>query len=98
MLTDEEFINIIKLTPLISIDFIVKNKRNEILLGKRVNSPARGYYFVPGGRILKDETINDAFLRLSLTELGISIPKDLWNFHGVYEHFYEDNKLSLIHI
>ncbi|MCL7679050.1 NUDIX domain-containing protein, partial [Klebsiella pneumoniae] len=92
MLTDEEFINIIKLTPLISIDFIVKNKRNEILLGKRVNSPARGYYFVPGGRILKDETINDAFLRLSLTELGISIPKDLWNFHGVYEHFYEDNK------
>ncbi|HBR3966092.1 TPA: NUDIX domain-containing protein, partial [Klebsiella pneumoniae] len=83
MLTDEEFINIIKLTPLISIDFIVKNKRNEILLGKRVNSPARGYYFVPGGRILKDETINDAFLRLSLTELGISIPKDLWNFHGV---------------
>ncbi|VTM57388.1 GDP-mannose mannosyl hydrolase [Klebsiella pneumoniae] len=94
MLTDEEFINIIKLTPLISIDFIVKNKRNEILLGKRVNSPARGYYFVPGGRILKDETINDAFLRLSLTELGISIPKDLWNFHGVYEHFYEDNKYN----
>ncbi|EEV8692583.1 GDP-mannose mannosyl hydrolase, partial [Escherichia coli] len=43
MLTDEEFINVIKLTPLISIDFIVKNKRNEILLGKRVNSPARGY-------------------------------------------------------
>ncbi|RYH91551.1 GDP-mannose mannosyl hydrolase, partial [Escherichia coli] len=38
MLTDEEFINVIKLTPLISIDFIVKNKRNEILLGKRVNS------------------------------------------------------------
>ena len=94
MLTDEEFINIIKLTPLISIDFIVKNKRNEILLGKRVNSPARGYYFVPGGRILKDETINDAFLRLSLTELGISIPKDLWNFHGVYEHFYEYNKYN----
>ncbi|EMG2502466.1 NUDIX domain-containing protein, partial [Klebsiella pneumoniae] len=60
----------------------------------RVNSPARGYYFVPGGRILKDETINDAFLRLSLTELGISIPKDLWNFHGVYEHFYEDNKYN----
>lgn len=94
MLTDEEFISVIKLTPLISIDFIVKNHRNEVLLGKRVNSPARGYYFVPGGRVFKDECLEDAFIRLSLSELGRCIPRDKWIFRGIYEHFYTDNKYN----
>jgi colanic acid biosynthesis protein WcaH len=38
-------------TPLISIDFIVKNSDNKIFLGKRVNKPACGFLFTLGGRI-----------------------------------------------
>ncbi|HHT0105258.1 TPA: GDP-mannose mannosyl hydrolase [Raoultella planticola] len=94
MLTDEEFISVINLTPLISIDFIVKNDREEILLGKRVNSPARGYYFVPGGRVFKNESIDNAFYRLSFSELGVRLPREKWTLHGVYEHFYSDNKYN----
>ena len=59
-LDDSVFKTIVKNTPLISIDLIIENSNSEILLGERVNRPARGCLFVPGGRIRKDETINEA--------------------------------------
>lgn len=59
-------------TPLISIDLIVENERGEFLLGKRTNRPAQGFWFVPGERVQKDETLSDAFERLTLAELACS--------------------------
>ncbi len=82
---------IIKNTPLISIDLIIKNKEGKILLGKRKNKPAQGYYFVPGGRIFKNETIEDAFENISKNELGIGLKIENANFLGIYQHFYKDN-------
>lgn len=89
MLPVDIFKTIIASTPLISIDLIVKNKNGDILLGKRVNRPAQGYWFVPGGRILKDESFELAFKRLIKAELGLSEVES--TFKGVYQHFYEDN-------
>ena len=83
------FKNIIASTPLISIDLIVKNKKGEILLGKRVNRPAQGFWFVPGGRVLKDESFDCAFNRLIKAELGLNEVTS--TFKGIYQHFYEDN-------
>ncbi|MHC5075082.1 MAG: GDP-mannose mannosyl hydrolase, partial [Planctomycetota bacterium] len=48
---DDEFINVIKLTPLVSIDLLIKNADGKYLLGLRENEPAGNYWFVPGGRI-----------------------------------------------
>ncbi len=59
------FKTIIEHAPLISIDLVVENKQGEVLLGRRNNRPAQGYWFVPGGRILKDELMSDAFKRLT---------------------------------
>jgi len=69
-LDTKTFKTVIASTPLIAIDLIVVNERKEILLGKRLNQPAKNYWFVPGGRILKNETLDNAFKRLTLTELG----------------------------
>ncbi len=66
------FKTIVEKTPLISIDFVIENKRGHILLGKRLNLPAKNYWFVPGGRIRKDETISSAFTRLALDELNVN--------------------------
>ena len=52
-LEKELFSSIIENTPLISIDLVVKNHENKILLGKRINKPAYNSWFVPGGRIYK---------------------------------------------
>lgn len=85
------FKTIVEKTPLISIDFVIENKRGHILLGKRLNLPARNYWFVPGGRIRKDETISSAFTRLALDELNVKATFDSANFIAPYEHFYTDN-------
>ena len=95
-LSNREFKNIIKNTPLVSIDLCIL-KKNKILLGKRINSPAKDFFFVPGGRILKSEIINDAFKRILKNEMGFTIKKSkqksIINI-GIYEHFYKDNFYS----
>ena len=73
-LSQEDFATVVRATPLISIDLIVENERGEFLLGQRTNRPAQGYWFVPGGRVQKDETLAQAFERLTLAELGLRLP------------------------
>ncbi len=88
-LTGDVFKTVIDYTPLVSVDLIVKHD-DKILLGKRVNKPAQGYWFTLGGRVLKNESIQSAIQRIGKQELGIILdgsPK----FIGVFEHFYEDS-------
>ena len=70
-LEKETFKTVIGATPLIAIDLLVKNSAGQYLLGYHNNRPAQGYWFVHGGRILKNESIAEAFKRLCLHELGI---------------------------
>jgi colanic acid biosynthesis protein WcaH len=93
-LDKEVFSTVIESTPLVSIDLIVKNNQNQVLLGKRNNRPAQGYWFVPGGRIYKDEKLSDAFNRITSDELGISYNLSDGKYLGLYEHFYTDNVFS----
>ena len=90
-LQPEDFATVVRSTPLISLDLIVENAQGEFLLGKRNNRPAQGYWFVPGGRVQKDETLSDAFARLTEAELGVSLPLSAGQFNGVWQHFYDDN-------
>ncbi len=46
----DTFKTIIDTTPLVSIDLLLRNAQGQILVGKRVNRPAQGFWFVPGGR------------------------------------------------
>jgi len=90
-LRPEDFATVVRSTPLVSIDLIVENARGEFLLGKRTNRPAQGYWFVPGGRVQKDESLTVAFERLTLAELGQRLPMSAGEFYGVWQHFYDDN-------
>ncbi len=95
-LNQDDFIKIVKNTPLVAIDICIIYE-NKILLGKRNNSPARNFYFVPGGRILKGEKINSALKRILKIETGYvieNIRKENIRHLGVYEHFYDDNFLG----
>ncbi len=91
LLNIDDFSMVIEKTPLISIDLIVKNSKDEVILGKRVNDPAKGSWFVPGGRIFKDETLDEAFSRIVREELGLEIQREEAKFYGVYEHFYKNS-------
>lgn len=87
----DTFRQIVAGTPLISIDLIVYNEFGQVLLGQRLNRPAQGNWFVPGGRIRKAERLTEAFLRLTRDELGHPLPLSSASFLGPFEHFYSDN-------
>lgn len=93
-LSRDTFRTIVDTTPLISIDLLVRDAAGRILVGKRVNRPAQGFWFVPGGRILKNETIADAFFRLTENELGKRTDIRSARYLGLYEHFYDDSIFS----
>lgn len=43
------------------------------------------------GRVLKNESIKDAFSHLCLHELGLECGLEDANFVGPFEHFYQDS-------
>lgn len=94
VINKNKFLEIIDSTPLVSIDFIIEDSAGNILLGKRVNRPAMNYWFVPGGRIRKNEKISDAMLRISLAELGSAIAIENAQLLGNYDHIYDDNAFA----
>jgi len=85
------FLDIVRNTPLVSIDLIVRSRDGHILVGRRINEPAKGTWFVPGGSIRKDETLAAALARIAEGELGVALCMDDVRFAGVYEHFYGTN-------
>ena len=87
----EHFVELLRGLPLVSVDLVLVRGGTEILLGLRTNRPAQGSWFVPGGRILKDEPRADALKRVAARELGIADIAALKpQLLGVFEHFYPD--------
>ncbi len=93
-ITDNLFKTIVDHTPLVSVDLIIKHE-GKILLGKRINKPAQGHWFTLGGRVLKNENIQNAIKRIGKIEAGIMIESDP-KFIGVFEHFYDDSIFDTI--
>lgn len=85
------WLQVVRHAPLVSIDLILLDSEGRVLLGLRENEPARGSWFVPGGAVRKGETLDAAFARIAMTELGVSLERAQSVLQGAYEHFYETN-------
>ena len=93
-LNEKSFRNIVKNSPIPAIDLCIYNDSKEILFGKRINYPAKNFFFVPGGRIRKNETLFIATKRILNSEINYDISEKDFNklsLLGVFQHFYEDN-------
>jgi colanic acid biosynthesis protein WcaH len=91
-ISDDEWATIVRNVPIVSVDLVVQSA-DGLILGKRRNEPAKGEWFVPGGRIHKYERLTEAVHRLAHEELGIdeiTIQQSL----GVYEHIYEASNIA----
>ena len=89
---DEKWRSFVKNNPIFSIDIIIFNKNHGILMGMRLNNPAKGMLFVPGGRVFKNETREKGFERIIKSETGLNIKFKNSLFLGLFEHFYENSK------
>lgn len=90
----QDFSQVVRNTPLVSIDLILRDPTGAVLVGLRTNEPAKGFWFVPGGRIGKNETLDDAFARILKVETGLTQPRSTARFLGVFEHFYDTNRFE----
>ena len=93
-LKEKSFKNIVKNSPIAAIDLCILNDCKEILLGKRINDPAKSFFFVPGGRIRKGETLFISTKRILNSEINHEITERDFNklyLLGVFQHFYDDN-------
>lgn len=85
------FKSVLENAPLFSIDLVLMNPEQEVLLGYRKNPPAQGHWFVPGGRVFKNEALQDAFKRICLDELALGFSMSDGIPLGIYDHFYDDS-------
>jgi len=85
--------------PLVSVDWVLTNPAGELLVGQRLNAPARGTWFTPGGRIRKGEPLAAALRRVAAEELGLPEERALalaqrGDPMGAWDHFYPDAAFS----
>jgi colanic acid biosynthesis protein WcaH len=96
-IAQEDFSRAVAALPLVSVDIVVVNEKDEILLGLRNNRPAKGFWFTPGSRVRKGEPLGDAVLRVWREELGmkeVALPPT--ELLGAWDHFYTDSAYSSI--
>lgn len=87
---DAEWATIVRNVPIVSIDLVVFAPRESgtgVVLAKRENEPAKGRWFVPGGRVRKGERLREAVHRVAREELGVDV--EIERLLGVYEHHYD---------
>jgi colanic acid biosynthesis protein WcaH len=88
---DDDWKTIVQNVPIVSVDVVVKSA-DGVVLGKRQNAPARGEWFVPGGRVYKHERLDDAVHRIVDEELSVDVR--IVERLGAYEHLYHDAELT----
>lgn len=99
MLPLNQFRQAVEALPLVSVDWILTDPDGNMLLGKRLNAPASGEWFSPGGRIRKCEPLAAALQRVAQEELGASKEMSTGlmkraKLMGAWDHFYSDAAFS----
>lgn len=83
---DHDWNLIVRSVPIVSVDLVVVHDGG-VVLGHRTNEPAKGTWFVPGGRVQKGERFEAAVHRIAEAELGVDVSID--RCLGTYQHFYD---------
>lgn len=72
MIPEKLYSQIIENMPILCIDFVLYHK-GKALLTYRTQEPAKGEWWVQGGRVFKNETLSQALQRLAKREMGSEV-------------------------
>ncbi|MCX6056534.1 MAG: NUDIX domain-containing protein [Chloroflexi bacterium] len=93
MIPYEQYKRVTEVLPILCVDVVVTNSSGQYLLIKRVNEPRKGQWWVIGGRVYKDETLEQAVARKVWEEASLKI-QDIKPI-GYYEEFSRANPFGL---
>lgn len=82
----DDWATIVRHVPIASVDLIVVTDGG-LVLTKRANQPAKGEWFIPGGRIRKNEPLDAVVHWVANEELGVAV--EIRERLGAFDHFYE---------
>jgi mutator protein MutT len=85
---EKTYETITSLMPIPAVEAIIINSKNDLLLLKRNNAPAKGEWWFPGGRIRKGETFFQTLSREVKEETGLEVK--VLGFIGVYERIFPE--------
>lgn len=88
---DDEWETIVRNVPIVSVDLVVECP-DGIVLGKRKNEPAKGEWFVPGGRVRKGASLEETVHRVAKDELNTTV--EIREPLGVFEHLYDESDVG----
>lgn len=92
VVSKEDYIKVLDTMPILCVDAIVIDK-GRCLLVKRKNEPLKGQYWLPGGRVFKNETLEDAVKRKMKEEIGVEV--SIIKLAGFHEYLYKENEFGL---
>lgn len=72
-LPEEVFLLVSRLTPLVNVDLLIRNRAGEILLTWRDDQIFGQGWHIPGGCIRLGETFSDRIAAVAETELGVTV-------------------------
>lgn len=87
--SDDVYKTLLEYSPIPTIDVVFFNpEKTHILLGKRINNPYKDIFYTFGGRLWKNETFEEAAIRIAKKETGIILELSDLFFGGI------DNEIS----
>ncbi len=92
LIPEEEYQRIINILPILCVDAVIINEKGEYLLVKRNNDPLKDEYWVPGGRVMHMETVENAMNRILNKEIGGGADELL--FFGIYQDVFSNNSFQ----
>lgn len=93
------YVKILDSVPIATVDIVILNKKKDkVLLFKRSNNPLKGVYYTPGGRINKNEPINNAVVRKMKEELDLDLNLNNLKYLGIIEEFFEKSSFENIKV
>lgn len=87
------YIKIMETVPIVCIDAIIVNEKNQYLLVKRNNNPLKNKFWMVGGRLHKNELLADGIKRKIKEEAGIK--KSTISYIGFFEEFFSKTEQNI---
>lgn len=69
---EKDYKKVMKIMPIPCVDIVIHSGK-KFLMCKRANHPAKGHWWLPGGRIYKGETNERAAIRKAIEETGMKV-------------------------
>ena len=92
---------IVQIMPIPSVDLIVVDDQQRVLLAKRKNEPGKGFWWFPGGRVHFLETREQASVRKLREECGLGVEQilEVGTYDVIVERFsMKCIKYVLVHL